>query len=116
MAKAVLLISVIDLLDSGFIKSTKIPTDINLGKKYESNWRRYVGTNVHNENASYEAPFIRMNEEDFWRLMPNGITPDRFHSPLAAYKCAVIDPDLFRLLKDEENRSSLKTLLIDTYL
>lgn len=116
MAKAVLLISVIDLLDSGFIKSTKVPIDFELGKKYESNWRRYVSTNVHNQYSSYETPFIQMDEEDFWRLMPSGITPDRYHSPLAAYKCAVLDPDLYKLLKDEDNRSSLKTLLIDTYL
>lgn len=116
MAKAVLLMSVFDLIESGFIKSTKIPTDIELGKTYESNWRRYVSTNVHNQYSSYETPFIQMDEESFWRLMPNGITPDSYHSPLAAYKCAVINPDLYELLGDEENRSSLKSLLIDTYL
>ena len=116
MAKAVLLISVIDLLANGFIKSTKIPVDAKLGDKYEANWKRYVSTNVHNQYSSYEMPFIQMNEESFWRLMPNGVKPKGSDSLLSGYKCAVIEPGLYRLLKVDSNRMSLKTLLIDTYL
>ena len=124
--KAIMLLSVIDLVEYGVITSNQIEFSERLEQQFQHNWSRYVGqSDVFQPRVG--TPFWHLNNEPFWRLVPyeggdEAIAIYLQGNPYAAgttrkfIRYAEIDQDLFALLQDETNRAKLRTTLIKHYL
>ncbi len=120
--KAVLLLSVIDLVENGIITSPTFSLTEPLEKKFMQNWKRYIGTSILFK-PMVATPFWHMQHEPFWKLQRNdGLPMDEISATPSLSKVrqcgmtATIDKDLFALMKDENARAQMRTTLISTYL
>ena len=123
--KAILLLTVIDLIDWGEIKSNHIKLDDNLEWQFKHNWSRYVG-NSPLFQSKIATPYWHMQGESFWKLiLQDGreTTKDNFQgSPYSVsnlkkqVRYAAIDQDLFELMQTVDGRAQMRTLLISIYL
>ena len=122
--KAVMLISVMDLIGEGVINSNQIEFSEELEGRFKRNWQRYVGeSDVFKPNAG--APFWHMRSEPFWTLIPfiggedtleslkrtNPYSPGTIRQHI---KFAVIDKQLFELMSHVEMRVLLINTLVET--
>lgn len=124
--KAIMLLSVIDLIETGVICSNKIYYTQQLDRQFQRNWIRYVAY-LEGYSARSATPFFHLSYEPFWSLMLKDdcphtekelaeariyMNPDRMNE---AIDCAVIAPALFELLQDSYVRAKLRVLLISLY-
>lgn len=124
--KAIMLLSVIDLVEYGVITSNKIEFSERLEKQFQYNWLRYVGqSDVFQPRVG--TPFWHLHYEPFWKLVPyeggdEAIVMWLQGNPYATgttrkhIRYAEIDQALFDLLQDETNRARLRITLIKQYL
>ncbi len=124
--KPILLLSVMDLIESGVIVSNKIQLTDSLERQFLSNWKKYVGESEV-FRPKFGTPYWYMNSEPFWRLIPfsggeekirllqqgNPCTPNTIRSQIAY---AEIDAELFELIKDPKTCARLRVALIKNYL
>ena len=120
--KAIMLLSVIDLVEYGVITTNKIEFSERLEKQFQHNWSRYVGlSNVFQPRVG--TPFWHLHYEPFWKLVPYEGGDETIamwlqgnpYSPGTTRKYiryAEVDQDLFNLLQDETNRAKFRTALI----
>lgn len=136
--KALLLLSVIDLIERGVVSSPRIELSDSLIATFNRNSKRYF-VNRSRFKPEIGKPFFHMQSEPFWRLIPASAVsaspvslaaepslpiptaklPKAVYSISGlreAFSCAVIDPELFTLLQDHDSRVLLRTQLISTYL
>ena len=117
--KPLLLLAVIDLVECGIIKSPEIELGEPLITAFKLNETRYTHGIVHFK-PNVGMPFYHMSGEPFWRLVPisPGKTPNTYAISTLRnfYKCAVIDHELFELMKVPATAQQLRKVLIDTYL
>lgn len=120
--KAVLLLSVIDLIESGMITAPTFSLTEQLEKKFLQNWKRYVGTSILFKPA-VATPFWHMQHEPFWELKrSDGFPLDGISTTPSISKVrqccltATLNKELFALMKDETSRAQMRTTLISTYL
>ena len=122
--KAIMLISVIELIASRHILSNQIEFTEELENCFLKNWKRYVGESfIFKPKAG--TPFWHLNSEPFWQLIPfeggykrivelqkgNPYSPSTIRKNI---KYAVIDKELYELLQDEGNRQVLIKSLTDS--
>lgn len=122
--KAIMLLSVIDLISSQHITTNQIVYTEELEKCFLKNWKRYVKeVSIFKPKAG--TPFWHLNSEPFWQLIPYEggyvtIVKLQKGNPYSAgtirkhIKYAVIDKELFLLLQDDSNRETLKRALINS--
>lgn len=84
--KAILLLSMIDLIASGEIKTNRIDMSSALIKQFKWNWKIFVNDERGNNSKLIRTPFKHMGSEDFWNVSPDE-------------KYAFIESPLFFLLK-----------------
>ena len=119
--KAVLLLSVMELVEAGVITGNRIELSERLEKTFQKLWKRYVGTSVVFQ-AKVATPFWHLQNEPFWSLyMNNGKDLSTVTSPYSVNRLrentyAIIDQELFELMQDEDSRARLRVLLISQYL
>lgn len=124
--KAVLLLSVIDMVEAGVIKSNEIELSERLEQSFKHNWDRYIGRSII-FSPKIGTPFFHLHSEPFWSLVPffggeDTIETLRPSNPYSVgqmrknFRCARIDKELFELLQDEDVRAKLRTTLIATYI
>lgn len=124
--KAVLLLSVIDMIEAGVVRSNEIELSERLEQSFKSNWKKYIGRSVI-FTPIIGTPFFHLHSEPFWSLVPfvggeETIEMLRKVNPYATgtmrknFRCARIDHELFELLQDEDARAKLRTTLISTYI
>lgn len=136
--KAVLLLSVIDLVENGLIDSPQIKLSDELVKAFDNNWKRYLGA-LTLFTPDICKPFYHMQHEPFWCLReereayssmlaqsaPTLQNTEKKDLPKGSYSvkamrsafaCAEIDQSLFLLLRNQEARGHLRVVLISTYL
>ncbi len=101
--KAILLLSMIDLIASGEIKTNRIDLSPALIRQFKWNWKIFVNDERGNNRRLIKTPFKHLGSEDFWNVSPDE-------------KYAFIESPLFSLLKEQENRITLRNVLIKTYL
>lgn len=122
--KAIMLISVIELIASQYISSNRIEFTEELENCFSKNWKRYVGESfIFKPKAG--TPFWHLNSEPFWQLIPfedgykrivelqkgNPYSPSTIRKNI---KHAVIDNNLYELLQDESNQVILRDILINS--
>lgn len=123
--KAILLLSVIDLVEQGQIQSNKIELTEKLENQFKLNWGKYV-ENKDVFQPIIGTPYVHLRGESFWKLIPtkgNGNTDlsKNINSYSTNYlrsqiQYAVIDEELFDLLQDNKNRDKFRNILISTYI
>ena len=147
--KPLLLLSVLDLIEQGFITSNLIELSDALINRFKENTKAYLGNSIiFKPNIGY--PFYHLTSEPFWKhlhkinsqiISAEEISQNHkgsvsnvaesvvtFNSielekPIYSikglrerYAGAVIDKELFELLKNQDARAKLRTLLISRYL
>ena len=119
--KAVLLLSVMELVEAGVITGNRIELSERLEKTFLKLWKRYVGTSVVFQ-AKVATPFWHLQNEPFWSLYLNDgkdlstVTSPYSVSRLRENTHAIIDQELFELMRNEDRRARFRVLLISQYL
>lgn len=122
--KAVLLISILTLVDNGTITENKIPLDKTIANAFASTWGDYL----HNtKTPSVWIPFWYMKSEPFWHF--KALADENILQNLLCFaghpsvgqmrnviKYAYVDEQLFSLMQERDERQKLKVALIETYL
>ncbi|MBR5715642.1 MAG: hypothetical protein IKX59_03585 [Bacteroidales bacterium] len=122
--KAVLILAVMDLIQSGAIDTPFIYLNDELIKQFNAVWKYYVG-----DSAFFKPdickPFYQLQYEPFWRLLGRNKTDDR--NPYnevsytikylrETYECAMLDRSLYNAMRYQDVRGEIRTVLISTYL
>lgn len=139
--KPLLLLSIIDQIESGEIDSCRIYLTDSLAETFKNNTRKYFGKSMWFKPNIF-MPYHHMGRESFWRLVPKQVSASNstksvssaaaepqagfgvrtknpsytMNSMRKAYEYAMIDAELFELLQNESIRAQMRTLLIATYL
>lgn len=124
--KPILLLSILDLIESGGISSNHIFLSDNLIDKFHSNWNRYVGKNPL-FTPDIGKPFWHLQHEPFWKLVPfeggdeflesiKKSNPYSIKKLRSIIRYAELDPELFTQMKDPQTRINLRIHLIETYI
>lgn len=118
--KAIMLLTVIDLIETGDIDSPFVPLSGTVDKRFKALWEKYVKADGH-FSCKMNYPFFHLSSSSFWKLQKLSTYEDRVeYSSLTMLKRsfagALLNQDLFELLSDNETRAELKQILIATYL
>ena len=122
--KAVLLLSILTLVENVTITENKIHLDKIIANTFASTWGEYL----HNtKTPSVWIPFWYMKSEPFWHF--KALADENILQNLLCFaghpsvgqmrnviKYAYVDEQLFSLMQDREERLKLKKALIETYL
>ena len=122
--KAVLLLSILTLVENVTITENKIHLDKIIANTFASTWGEYL----HNtKTPSVWIPFWYMKSEPFWHF--KALADENILQNLLCFaghpsvgqmrnviKYAYVDEQLFSLMQDREERLKLKKVLIETYL
>lgn len=119
--KAVLLLSIMDLVEAGIITSPRIELSEALQGTFARVWKRYIGTS-RIFTPKVATPFWHMQNEPFYRLFMNN--DQQLTGGIGRYSVtwlrentyAMIDHELLKLMQDENSRAELRTVLIGQYL
>lgn len=117
--KAVLLLSVFDMISAGEIDAPFIPITPVLERRFHVMWRKYVPKDAP-FNAALNYPFFHLKSAPFWTLVKLPTYEERAEHSLASLKRsfagAVMDAGLFELLRNGEVNRRLQSVLISAYL
>ena len=124
--KAIMLLSVMDLVAKNKITSNRIEFSLDLENSFKQNWKTYVPKDSCFRANAY-IPYGYMKSEPFWRLVSKKdgeSVIDKLNkvitcspSTIEKYKIyAEIDDNLFKLMNDTESRNRLRETLIQKYL
>jgi putative restriction endonuclease len=120
--KPVLLLSIIELFEKGFIMENAVPVNADLVGTFKENWLLLVSTG---HQADFTQPFYYLQNErvagaPFWHLRPYAGCQINSHiasittlSKVCAY--GYFNNELYLLLHDTISRSRLKQCLLETY-
>ncbi len=122
--KAVLLLSILTLIENGTITENKIHLNKTIANTFANTWGDYL----HNSKIpSVWIPFWYMKSESFWHF--KALADENILQNLLCFaghpsvgqmrnviKYAYVDEQLFSLMQDREERLKLKKVLIETYL
>jgi putative restriction endonuclease len=130
--KALLLLSIIDLVERGVICSNQIELSDALVATFKLNTAKYIGHSVI-FTPNIGKPFYHMQHEPFWCLVPTETSAEldiaadsqaaygkksisyAISALRANYRYAMIDTELFKLLQNEDARAQLRVMLIGKY-
>lgn len=124
--KAILLLSVMDLIANGYLNSNKIKFSERLEEQFMQNRKLYVRKDsIFRPIAG--TPFWHLQHESFWKLEPfiggektlselKSTNPYSSSTLRTHIRYAEIDKELFMLMQSVENRKQLRDVLISTYL
>ncbi len=119
--KAILLLAIMDLVETGEINSTRIELTPSLEESFKKEWDLLVGMSLL-FNCRIATPFWHMQNEPFYSLFSNN--GESLNSVPKAYPLhrlrtdvyAVLSTGLFDLMKQPLIRGQIRELLINTYL
>ena len=121
--KAVLLISVIQLLDCGFITENKIRITPELVARFKDNWWLLVKDDRFNPNFS--LPFYHLKSDSFWNLktivgkeilLTSSFSIKSFSTLKDAVDFAYFEYDFYSFLMESKNRIVFIDQLLAVYL
>ena len=121
--KALLLLSVIDMVESGQIRDNRIELTDQLEQHFIGLSKKYIGKSLL-FRPNIGMPYYHMQHDGFWHLIPkdgHGVfkSSDVRYSKTwlnSEFSHAQLDAELFELLNNEGVRAQLRVLLISNYL
>ena len=123
--KAILLLTVMSLIERGELCSLEIHYNDALVSRFKTTWNEYIGpSSVFNPVVT--MPFWHLkNEKELWRLVPNESAPAALENlkvstslqAIRRYvKYAVIPEELFYLMQTPRYRAILSETLFESYI
>lgn len=121
--KAILLLSIMQLIEEGMVTNNMIPLDNLIVDAFARTWDRYFSTKA----PCVWTPFYHLKGEPFWHfksqdsidklemLLSFGGTPS-IGKMRPVIKFAYFDEELYALMEIEQSRDVLRSILIDNYL
>lgn len=122
--KAVLLLSILELVGNGTINENKIELSKTIASSFATTWDSFQ---LGPKKPSVWIPFWYMKSEPFWHFKAS--TDENILKNLLSFaghptvgqmrnviKCAFVDMQLFELMRDKKKCSALANALIETYL
>lgn len=119
--KPILLISVLQTFQNGINTNQRIYITPELVALFKSNWNSLVTSN---HDCRFALPFYHLTSDKFWQLIPNpgfenilqlSASMRSFANLNAAVDCAIIEEDLYELMKDKKSNEILTQFLLDEY-
>ncbi|MDN3688088.1 HNH endonuclease [Cyclobacterium jeungdonense] len=119
--KPVLLISLLQTFQTCVNDSKRIRTTPELVAFFKTNWALLVTTNHH---CRFTLPFYHLKSDKFWKLVPKvgfekiihfSASMRSFANLNVAVDYAVLNEDLFLLMKDPKSNIILQQVLLDEY-
>lgn len=118
--KAILLMSIIQLIEDGTIKDNRIELNKVIASEFAKQWRKFTGGN---KVPSVWTPFWHMKSESFWHFKPIESKEQvaQLYKPSVGkmrdvIKYAFLDDVLYDLICNERNNIKLKDVLLRIYL
>lgn len=121
--KAILLIALMNLIETGVITGNRIELDNVIANAFSSTWNKYFDTKI----PTVWTPFYHLKGESFWHFKANG-NEDKLSDLLSfggtpsvgkmrpIIKYAYLDKALFDYMEDNGCREKLREVLIKTYI
>jgi putative restriction endonuclease len=118
--KAIMLISVIDLIRCGYIMNNEIYLEDAIAEAYNINWEFFYST----QKSPYPwTPFWHLSNEQFWHFKPinnlyeinNLVKPGQtasLNQMRSVIQFAYLDEQLFLLMNNQPSRDKLVEVLI----
>lgn len=119
--KPILLLSILQAVQSLLIEQNRIYITPEIVSLFTANWSSLVVTNHY---CRFFLPFYHLSSESFWKLIPNPgyesllslkSSIKSFSGLNAAVEYAVIDEELFLLMKNTASNAIFKEFLLDEY-
>lgn len=118
--KAILLVSIIEMIESGIITTPFIELSPSLESHFNSNWRKYVRENQY-YNCKLCYPFFHLASSGFWELIKTESHEEkREYSSMTSlkrnFRGALLDKELFQIIQSSQHREELLNILLTSYL
>lgn len=119
--KPILLISVLQTFQNGINTNQRIYITPELVALFKSNWNSLVTSN---HDCRFVLPFYHLISDKFWKLIPKpgfenilqlSASMRSFANLNAAVDCAIIEEDLYELMKDKKSNEILTQFLLGEY-
>jgi putative restriction endonuclease len=116
--KPILLLCVLDLFDSGEVSSNLVEISDDLVELFGRYWERVL---PFTRPGNLALPFFHLRGDGFWHLLPRyeGTLIGSQISSLTRLREEIVgtclDEDLYDLIRSDENRDRLRSVLIETY-
>lgn len=128
--KAIMLLTIFDLIASGYIKSNKIYSDSVISRSFIAKWNELLTGQERFRCYSPHpwTPFWHLKNDHFWRFVPEeGYTSTDVNTlykgqtpPIGKVreytKYVTLEESLFNLLQNKNNREILSEVLIKNYI
>lgn len=117
--KPVLLLTLLDLLDSGAVRANRFPMDAPLFAAFRRNWRMLVPEDGYSP-AKLLRPLFHLQGDGFWRLVDDrGGSPAGYIGSKSALQAQIrygrLDDRLFAVLERPEFRQLARLFLLNTF-
>lgn len=125
--KPILVLSIIDLVESGYVNSRYVPYDSGIERQFLRNWDRYICINEAFK-PNFSVAFWHLGHESFWELdfkdsinySIKELNERRVYNSrqqMSKYvDGALISEELFSILQDNLTRAKLRVAIIKQYL
>lgn len=125
--KPILVLSLIDLIESGYINTRFIPYDDGVERQFLRNWTMYICLDE-SFRPKFSVAFWHLNHEPFWSLhFKEGIeynikelNDKRIYNSMPQMSKyvdgAMLSEELFTTLQDSLTRAKLRVAIIKKYL
>lgn len=118
VAKPVLMVAVIDAIDSNVFNNNQFVINDWLEGRYKMLMSKYTNESQFDEITGIEKPFWHLESDDFWHLNYPGEPLSKGRTPSKAWlkenvKFAFFDESLWILLQNKEWRMQLRNYIIE---
>lgn len=119
--KPILLISILQTFQNGFQTNQRIYITPELVALFKTNWSLLV-TSKH--DCRFALPFYHLTSDKFWKLIPKhgfenilqlSASMRSFANLNAAVDCAIMDEELYELMKHKKSNEILTQFLLEEY-
>lgn len=119
--KPILLLSILEAIKQGYIRSTRIEITPELVLLFKDIWSLLVVTK---HDCRFPLPFYHLRSEPFWELIPNSgcevwveskAAMRSFSNLYTAVAFALLDKELYQLMCNDDTNNLLKEVLIQKY-
>ena len=121
VAKPVLILALIDGVESGEFTANRFSLNEWLEKRYLTLMKQYTRNSQFYETTNIEKPFWHLESDDFWHLDYQGERLSKGRTPSKAWlkenvKLAYFDESLWILLQSKEWRIRLRDYIVENKL
>lgn len=108
--KPVLLLTIIDLIETNQIKENRIPIDHVLKQIFQNNWQKL---RIKDYSPTLENPVYYLQSDGFWKAYDTNGNQLKTRTAISKTSAGKLDEELFDLLQSNNFRPLLRMVLLD---